>query len=160
MVTDQQFKNALKLWASGVTIVTNQSDAGIKGMTATSFCSVSLNPPQILVCLNQASDTGTAIVNSGYFVVNLLKSGQEAMSNQFAGGSSQEQRFAEVSWHPGTSGSPVLDDALASLECRLVESISAGSHWVMIGEVQHVTCNDGEPLLYYHAAYRSLASVE
>ena len=157
-VTDQDFKNALKLWASGVTVVTAKStEQGVKGMTATSFSSVSLDPPQILVCVNQSADTGEVILEDGHFAVNILTTEQQQVSNEFAGGNSQEQRFANVAWREGESGAPVLEEALASLECKLVQKVQAGTHWVMIGEVEKVECRSGEPLLYYNSAYRQLA---
>ena len=159
-VDAQQFKNALKLWASGVTVVTAQSASqGLKGMTATSFSSVSVDPPQILVCLNQATDTGVVVLEQGQFAVNILASSQQVVSNEFAGGSSQEQRFANVAWQAGENGAPLLDDALVSLECKLVQQVLAGTHWVVIGEVQRVVCRTGVPLLYYNGAYRELAGL-
>ena len=157
-VDASEFKNALKLWASGVTVVTAQSEAqGLKGMTATSFSSVSLDPPQILVCLNQNTDTGAAVLEQKQFAVNILNSEQQNVSNQFAGGSSQEERFANVAWEAGDNGAPLLTEALACLECRVVEQVLAGTHWIVIGEVQKVVCRTGEPLLYYSSAYRQLS---
>lgn len=159
-VDAQQFKNALKLWASGVTVVTASSAVeGPKGMTVTAFSSVSVEPPQILVCLNQAADTGALLQEQGRFAVNILHNDQQAVSNQFAGGSSQAERFAQVNWQAGELGVPVLTDAIASLECTLVEAVKAGSHWIVIGEVQAVHCREGEPLLYFNSAYRTLALV-
>lgn len=156
-VNEQEFKNALKLWASGVTVVTSKaSDGGLKGMTATSFSSVSIDPPQILVCINKSADTGDAVLEGKTFAINVLKAEQQAISNEFAGGASQEQRFSNVNWHEGDLGSPIIDDALASLECTVVDQVSAGSHWVVIGEVQNVDCRSGEPLLYYNSGYREL----
>lgn len=158
-VNEQEFKNALKLWASGVTVVTSQTErAGIKGMTATSFTSVSVDPPQILVCVNKATDTGEVILDGKTFAVNILKAEQQNISNQFAGGESQEQRFANVNWHKGDTGTPIIDDALASIECTVVDQVLAGSHWVIIGEVQAIDCRSGEPLLYYNSAYRELVA--
>ncbi len=152
-----QFKNALKLWASGVTVVTAQSETqGLKGMTATSFSSVSVDPPQILVCLNQSTDTGTVVLEQQQFAVNILNSDQQDVSNQFAGGSSQEERFANVAWEVGENGAPILNDTLASLECKVVQQVLAGTHWIVIGEVEKVVCRSGEPLLYYSGAYRQL----
>lgn len=156
-VDASQFKNALKLWASGVTVVTAQSEQqGLKGMTATSFSSVSVDPPQILVCLNQNTDTGAVVLEHKHFVVNILGNEQQDVSNNFAGGSSQEERFAAVAWEAGENGAPVLTDALASLECTVVDQVLAGTHWIVIGEVQRVICRNGEPLLYYSGAYRQL----
>ncbi|WP_446811860.1 flavin reductase family protein [Methylomonas sp. 2BW1-5-20] len=158
-VEAKQFKNALKLWASGVTVVTTRGrDNQLRGMTATAFSSVSLEPPQILVCLNQATDTGAALLESRHFAVNILNSGQESVSNQFAGSITQEQRFASVAWQAGESGAPILTEALAALECRVVQQIQAGSHWVIIAEVDSVVCREGDPLLYYNSAYRSVAA--
>lgn len=156
-VNDQEFKNALKLWASGVTVVTAKTeDLGLKGMTATSFSSVSMDPPQILVCINKTADTGDAVLAGKSFAINILTTEQQEVSNQFAGGASQEQRFANVKWHEGEAGVPVLDEALASIECTVVDQVLAGSHWVVIGEVQNVSCGSGEPLMYYNSAYREL----
>lgn len=159
-VDANEFKGALKLWASGVTVVTAQSEAqGLKGMTATSFSSVSLDPPQVLVCLNQNTDTGAVVLEQKQFAINILGSEQQDVSNQFAGGSSQEERFANVAWEAGENGVPLLTDALASLECKVVDQVLAGTHWVVIGEVQKVVCRSGEPLLYYSGAYRQLSGV-
>lgn len=150
-----QFKNALKLWASGVTVVTAYSEQmGPKGMTATSFSSVSVDPPQILVCLNENTDTGALVLEQQYFAVNILSSGQQAISNQFAGAISQEQRFIQVAWEKGENGAPLLTESLASLECKLVQQVKAGTHWIIIGEVENLVCRTGEPLLYYNGAYR------
>ncbi|WP_026601257.1 flavin reductase family protein [Methylomonas sp. 11b] len=157
-VEAKEFKNALKLWASGVTVVTTQGrDNQPRGMTATAFSSVSLDPPQILVCLNQATDTGAALLESRRFAVNILNSAQEDVSNQFAGSTTQEQRFASIAWQAGDNGAPILSEALAVLECRVVQQVQAGSHWVIIGEVDSVVCREGDPLLYYHSAYRTVA---
>jgi len=153
-----QFKSALKLWASGVTVVTAQSEQqGLKGMTATSFSSVSVDPPQILVCLNQNTDTGAVVLEQKQFAINILSTDQEGASNQFAGGSSQAERFASVAWEAGDNGAPLLSDALVSMECKLVDQVLAGTHWIVIGEVQKVVCRTGEPLLYYSGAYRQLS---
>lgn len=158
-VNEENFKQALKLWASGVTVITSKTEKhGLKGMTATSFTSVSVDPPQILVCINKSADTGDAVLEEKSFVVNVLKSDQQEISNQFAGGASQEERFANVKWHEGKTGSPVIDDALVSIECKVVQQVLAGTHWVVVGEVQATECRSGDPLMYYNSGYCSLAS--
>jgi flavin reductase len=151
-----QFKNALKLWASGVTVVTALGKEGPKGMTATSFSSVSVDPPQILVCLNQTTETGAVVLEEKQFAVNILTTLQQDVSNQFAGAATQEQRFASIAWTAGSNGAPLFDEALVSLECKLVQQVLAGSHWIVIGEVQNVISRSGEPLLYYSGGYRQL----
>ncbi|MCK9396774.1 MAG: flavin reductase family protein [Methylobacter sp.] len=151
------FKKAMQLWASGVTVVTTQSEKfGIQGMTVTAFSSVSINPPQVLVCINESADTGTGIHESQRFAVNILSSTQQDVSNQFAGGSSQEQRFENTPWTSGITGTPILDNSLMSLECSVIEKIHAGTHWIIIGEVQNCVCRSGEPLLYYRGTYQQL----
>ncbi len=158
-ISDQDFKNALKLWASGVAVVTAKTEKfGAQGMTVTSFASVSLEPHQILVCLNKETDTQEGVFESGSFAVNILTAQQQEASNQFAGGASQEERFANVSWHEGQAGSPLFDDALVSMECTVVEKMLAGTHWVIVGEVRHVECRSGNPLLYFDSGYRELAA--
>ena len=158
-VSADDFKNALQLWASGVTVVTTQSEKfGVQGMTVTAFSSVSVNPPQVLVCINDAADTGEGIAESQCFAVNVLTTEQESTSNQFAGGSSQAQRFADANWSAGVTGAPLLNNSLMSLDCKVVEQVHAGTHWSIIGEVQACECRSGEPLLYYRGAYRQLVS--
>lgn len=159
-VEAKQFKGALKLWASGVTVVTTQSrENQPKGMTATAFSSVSLDPPQILVCLNQATDTGAALLESRHFAVNILSEAQEDVSNQFAGSTTQEQRFAAVPCKPGKRCAAVERRAGGSGMPGGAAN-PAGSHWVVIGEVDRVVCRDGDPLLYYHSAYRRVAAAD
>lgn len=152
------FKKAMQLWASGVTVVTTQSEKlGIQGMTVTAFSSVSVDPPQILVCINESADTGAGIQESECFAVNVLNSTQQDISNQFAGGRSQQQRFENTPWTAGANGAPILSDSIMSLECKVVEKVRAGTHWIIIGEVLDCAQRPGEPLLYYKGAYRQLA---
>jgi flavin reductase (DIM6/NTAB) family NADH-FMN oxidoreductase RutF len=125
-------------------------------MTVTAFSSVSVNPPQVLVCINDAADTGDGIDESQCFAVNVLTSEQQDTSNQFAGGSSQQQRFADADWSVSVTGAPLLNNSLMSLDCKVVEKMRAGTHWIIIGEVQACECRLGEPLLYYRGAYRQL----
>lgn len=156
-VSDQDFKNALKLWASGVAIVTTKSKKwGVQGMTVTSFTSVSLEPHQILVCINKEAETGEGIFEAKSFAVNILNMNQEDVSNQFAGGTSQEERFANVSWKEGLTGLPILDESLVSIECTVSDKILAGTHWVIIGNIEQVNCRLGEPLLYFNSTYKSI----
>lgn len=156
-ISEQDFKATLKLWASGVSVVTthNKKD-GAKGLTATSFSSVSLEPMQILICLNKLAEASLAVIANNTFAVNILSTEQTDLSKRFAGAASQQQRFAATNWHLGENGSPIIADSLASLECTTTKQISAGSHWVIIAEVQTTTCQQLSPLLYYNHSYRKL----
>ena len=157
-VSADDFKKALQLWASGFAVVTTSSEKfGPQGMTVTSFASVSVDPPQVLVCINDSADTGAGIHESQFFAVNILKSDQQELSNQFAGGSTQQQRFENTGWKAGATGAPILNDSLMSLDCKVVERVRAGTHWIIIGEVLDTVCRSGTPLLYYCGAYRQLA---
>jgi flavin reductase (DIM6/NTAB) family NADH-FMN oxidoreductase RutF len=151
------FKKAMQQWASGVTVVTTYSEKfGNQGMTVTAFSSVSINPPQILVCINESADTGEGIQESQRFAVNVLNSNQQDTSNQFAGGSSQEQRFENTAWTMGVTGVPILEDSIMSLECKVIEKVHAGTHWIVIAEIQDCVCRLGNPLIYYQGAYQQL----
>lgn len=156
-INQEEFKQALQQWASGVAVVTSKSEQnGIRGMTVTAFSSVSAQPPLILVCLNQSADTAENIDQNQRFAVNILSKQQQDVSNNFSGGSSQEDRFAKTNWHEGVTGVPILDDSIMVLECKLVEKVRAGSHWILIGEVEATVCQSGEPLLYFRGNYRKL----
>lgn len=157
-IDNHEFKNTLKLWASGVSVVTANSAAGEQGMTATSFASVSMDPPQILVCINDSAETGAAIMQDKKFAVSILAADQKQVSDEFSGGSSMQERFTNVQWHKGDLDLPVLDKALASMECTVVQQVRAGTHWVIIGEIQSTQYESGKPLLYFNSAYRNIAN--
>ena len=104
------------------------------------------------------ADTGENIDQTGRFAVNILSASQQVESNNFSGGSNQEERFANTRWSLGITGVPILDESILSLECKVVEKVSAGTHWIVIGEVEATTCRTtGEPLLYFCGSYRRLA---
>ncbi|MEI6745916.1 MAG: flavin reductase family protein [Methylococcaceae bacterium] len=160
-ISAAEFKQALQLWASGVTVMTTHSEKhGLQGMTVSAFSSVSADPALILCCLNDATDTGEGIELSQSFAVNVLTTTQKNTSSQFAGGCSHEERFATNPWHTAVTGAPLLSESLLSLDCKLVEKVRAGSHWILIGEVQAAESRTGEPLLYYRAGYCELTATD
>ena len=127
-------------------------------MTASSFASVSLDPPLILVCLDKASRTRALILEKGTFAVNVLADDQEEVSRSFSKRGTKP--FDELAHHPGVKGDPLLDDAIAWLECLLEEMVEAGDHDIFVGEVLAAANRDGAPLLYYDQKYRSLRDLE
>lgn len=159
-VDPTQFKQALACWASGVTVVTTHTEAGNSGMTASAFSSVSAEPPLVLVCINKSASSCPLIAESGIFAVNVLKSGQDEISNKFASYKHKDTRWDGLAYSTATTGAPLLDDSLASLDCKVVNSLEAGSHIVYIGEVQDALVRDGNPLMYYKGAYRGLTGLE
>lgn len=157
MPIDQEaFKKALRGWASGVTVVTSRSGDKVHGMTVSAFSSVSAEPPLVLVCANRASTTHGIIEEGGLFTVNILASHQQDVSNVFASSKHEDSRMQRVAWTEGETGAPLIDQALASLECRVASAHREGSHTIYIGRVEAVHTTDAEPLVYYQRSYRSL----
>ncbi|WP_300036790.1 flavin reductase [uncultured Roseobacter sp.] len=127
-------RNAFGTFMTGVTVVTSQDASGVPlGFTANSFTSVSLDPPLVLVCLAKTSGNYAALVNASGFGVNVLSEGQSDISNTFARPS--DDRFTAVTWRKGPVGSPVLDDVSAWFDCSLRQTVDAGDHVILIGEV-------------------------
>lgn len=155
-VPTEEFKQVLRRWATGVTVVTARDEARMHGMTVSAFSSVSIDPPLVLVCANQASTTHTVIEAGGVFTVNILASDQEEVSSTFASTQFEDTRFDHVEWEDGSTGAPLIQGALASLECEVVSAHREGSHTIYIGRVEAVRIREGEPLLYYHGGYRAL----
>jgi flavin reductase (DIM6/NTAB) family NADH-FMN oxidoreductase RutF len=153
-VSEDEFKRALRKFASGVTVVTVAADGRLHGMTASSFASVSVNPPLILVCLDKASHTRSLMTEGGSFAVNVLGAGQEEVSRAFA--ERGVKPFDALGHREGRLGAPLLDGAIAWLECRTTQVVDGGDHDVIIGEVLASELTDGAPLVYYDQGYRSL----
>lgn len=144
-----QFRNTLAQWASGVTVVTTVHGGRRYGMTASSFSSVSLEPPLILICVGKAAFTHDLLIETGTFGVNLLSATQLAVGKRFAEKHGDYiDRFIDLDFTTGTTGSPLLADTLAWLECKTLQTVDAGDHTIFIGEVLDSKINGGEPLLY------------
>lgn len=150
------FKSALRNWSSGVTIVTTRDQNGApSGFTASSFTSVSLSPPRILVCLDRDSSVYPAFETASHFAVHILARGQRKISGLFAKGDMEQ--FSEIDFREGLGGAPLLPGCLATLQCVVADTFSGGDHIIMLGEVKEADCREGEPLLYYQGAYHALA---
>lgn len=150
------FREVMASLPTAVSVVTAMDENGApRGLTCSAVCSVSADPPQILVCINQRNGSLAAIRHSGAFVVNVLGSAAAQLSDQFA--SPLAEKFADVSWRPApSSGLPVLDgSAHAFLDCELTADISSGSHAILVGSVQ--ACGTDfdamHPLLYWRRSY-------
>ncbi len=149
------FKRALGQFASGVTIVTSRDQRGEPvGLTVSAFCSVSLAPPLVLVCVDERSSAVSAIGESGRFGVSLLAEHQEDISNRFA--RPDNDKFAGLKLIQSPSGTMLIPQALAQLDCRLVTPHVAGDHTLFVGEVEYLDVSPGRPLLYHAAGYRRL----
>jgi len=156
MISKDEFRHALGRFASGVTIVTTKdADGNLHGITVSAFCSVSLEPPLILICIDKNTGSHHALTQTDSFVVNLLREDQQHISDRFA--SFLHSKFETLEYHSGIDDLPVLEDALANLECRLVNSHDNGDHTIFVGQIERAAINDGKPLLYWHGNYRKLA---
>lgn len=156
MPLDQaRFRQAMGHFASGVTVVTTQYDERLYGMTISSFASLSLEPPLVLICVDTSIITHDAIRDAGQFVVNILEQRQEHLSRRFA--SRDLDKFIGVAWRGGLLGLPVLEGVLAAIECRVYGILPGGDHSIFVGEVINVEIGEGAPLLYYRRGYHELA---
>lgn len=146
------FRELMGRFATGVTILTVNT-AGVRpvGMTASSLAAVSLVPPLVSVCVDHKAELHDAILAAPIFVVNILESGQEVLARRFA--DRHPDRFDGVGYHRSPEGLPLLDGALAYLECEHHASHPAGDHTLIIGRVIGGSTRDGRPLLYYRGGY-------
>jgi flavin reductase (DIM6/NTAB) family NADH-FMN oxidoreductase RutF len=155
-ISREEFRAALGRFASGVTVVTTKDNSGkLFGITVSAFCSVSLEPPLILVCIEKDAGSHHAFEQSKSFVVNILHEGQQQVSNHFA--SHLEDKFSDVEYSSGIGDLPVLTDALVNLECNLKYSYEGGDHTIYVGEVEKVSVRDENPLIYWHGNYREIS---
>ena len=161
-LSPSEFRKAMGCFATGVTIITIDQEGEVHGMTANAFTAVSLDPVLILVCVDQRARTHAHLHARKRFGVNVLSSDQQAISEYYAGSADAHQ-------HPETAGArfgrtahgtPVLQGALAYLECRLDSTQPAGDHTIFIAEVEHVEVREGDPLLYFRSRYRDIGSRE
>ena len=150
------FRSVLGRFASGITVLTARDDRGNDfGMTVSAFCSLSLVPPLVLVCVDHVASMHDMLLRASHFAVNILAAHQEPISRRFSG-PEEHKRFDGVGYSRGNNGAALLDDALAHIECRHLEHHEAGDHTVVIGEVEAATPYDDRPLLYYRGGYAQL----
>ena len=149
-VAPGDFTQALSLAASGVNIVTTDGEGGRAGLTVSSMCSVCAEPPVVLVCVASENEFCNAAQTNGNLVVNLLSDKQTEIAKTFAGLSDNpdEDRFNSGSWHTQITGSPVLQDALVSLDCQISASHSHGTHTIYICRVVGVASEKQDALIY------------
>lgn len=156
MSVDQHaFRAVLGRFSSGVTIVTVVDASGDdRGMTVSAFCSVSLDPPLVLVCIDQAASIFHEISLATAFTVNILSEGQEALARRFA--DLQSDRFEGIGFSRGGNGIAILGGALGYIQCSVITRYAAGDHDIIIGEVEEAMSEEGRPLLYYRGGYAQL----
>lgn len=158
-VNSESFRNVLGQWPTGVTVVTTLVDGERHGMTASSFSSVSLDPPLVSVALASSAVTHDLVVGSGAFGISILAKDQAAIGKRFARyDPEQPNRFGEESWVTATTGAPVLADALGWLDCRVAHAYPGGDHTIFVGAVLAAdTPRVTSPLLYHSRTWGQFA---
>ncbi len=149
------FRHVAGHLASGVTVITTGAPDDRYGMTASSVTSLSADPPMMLACINNAVPTAEAVSRTGRYAINVLGDGQGDLARQFATASAD--KFRGVAVHDGALGLPLLSDALAHIECEVVERVTGGTHTIFLGRVRSATAGRGEPLTYFRGGFGRFA---
>jgi flavin reductase (DIM6/NTAB) family NADH-FMN oxidoreductase RutF len=153
MVESIEFRRVMGHFPSGVTVVTtSRADGSPCGLTVNAFCSVSLTPPLVLICVETTADSHQCILDGGAFAVNVLSADGESLSRRFAE-PLLGTKFEGVAYRKGATGSPILSEALAWVDCRVHRAVPGGDHTIFIGEVLEADTAEGRPLLYYRGGY-------
>jgi flavin reductase (DIM6/NTAB) family NADH-FMN oxidoreductase RutF len=148
-----EFRRILGHWASSVGVVTTRTaDQRPCGLTANTVTSLSLEPFLVLICVEKAADSHDCIRTTRAFAINILKSEQERVARRFATWNVHE-KFEGLAYHDEKTGSPVLDDALAWIDCRVHAEYDGGDHTIFVGEVLAGDAVEGTPLVYYRGGY-------
>lgn len=160
-VSRQEFRDAMARLGAAVNIITTDGAAGQGGITATAVCSVTDDPPTLLVCLNRTSPRSALFLTNGVLCVNTLSAGQQSVSDAFSAPSDKADmasRFAAGVWGKLVTGAPALEGAAASFDCRITEVMEQGTHSVVFAEVQAVRFAEMAAgcLMYYARSYHGL----
>jgi flavin reductase len=154
------FRGVMGRFATGVTVMTALADGVPHGMTANAVSSVSLEPRLVLVCVERTTVMAERVERAGAFALNVLGAGQDGISNRFADGDRPDgdPQFAGLEVASAVTGSPILAEAMAWLDCRVWASYDGGDHVIVVGEVVDLAeVSDASPLLFYRGGYRRLA---
>ncbi len=155
MIDHDAFRSVLGRFASGVTVVTSLDEEGKDhGMTVSAFCSLSLDPPLVLVCIDHSASMFDSLATANEFIVNILSERQEPLARRFSG--PHPNRFDRIGYTRSASGIAILDDVLGYLECKRIAAHEGGDHCIYVGQVEDASSSEGRPLLYYRGGYAQL----
>lgn len=155
LIEPQEFRNALGRFPSGVTVVTVMDGDEPRGMTVSSFMSLSLEPPLVAIALGHGSAPQTLLGLGRHFGVSVLRRGQEAVSDLFAGRSVSIADPLTIS-----DGFPFIRNSISRLLCRVVAAHEAGDHTLYVGEVERLAYEEGEPLIYHRGSYVAFGELD
>ena len=160
MINPESLKEVMRAWATGVAIVTGRHENLIHGMTVNSFNSIALEPPTVLVALQQHTRTRNLVIEGGIFGVSILDSAQVGLARRFAGQIDPNiSRFENVATFELETGAPLIAGAIAFLDCKVIKHFDVGNTTVFLGEVIASKLNENEghhPLLYFNRQWRGL----
>ncbi len=148
------FRACMRRVPGAVTVVTTVHEGTRGGLTATAVCSVSADPPQMLVCVNRSSSAQAVIAAAGRFGVSFLSHEQQPVADAFA--ASLDDRFSHAQWTELGSGVPLLENAAAAFDCVVVQMIEAGTHTIFIGAIVAAVARDVPNLMYKAGAYGTI----
>jgi flavin reductase (DIM6/NTAB) family NADH-FMN oxidoreductase RutF len=152
-----EFRRIMGHWTTGVAVVASVTEDGEpRGLTANAVASVALQPPLVLACVERCADTHDCIIAARCFSISILSQTDESMARRFAGDNSGD-KFRGLAYHTEITGAPILDDALAWLDCRVRDVFDGGDHSILLGEVIAGDASEAEPLVYYRSGYHRLA---
>jgi flavin reductase (DIM6/NTAB) family NADH-FMN oxidoreductase RutF len=154
LIDPATFRLCMRQVPGAVAVVTTLHQGTRSGLTATAVCSVSADPPQILVCVNRSGTNEAVIAAAGRFGVSFLAHDQQTVADAFAGG--LEDRFASAAWTELASGIPILDGAAAAFDCVITQSVHAGTHTIFIGGVVAAVAREGRNLIYKSGDYHTV----
>lgn len=154
-------KQAMRVYPQGVTVVTTDSGEGPRGMTVSSFTSVSLEPPLVLISIAKVSALHDLMRDAKGWAVNFLADDQKSVSDRFAGRTEAKDRFDGIKFTRGSTGSPLIAGARAVVECRAWHAYEGGDHSILVGEVVSANALNGKrPLVYYSQQYTTTELME
>ena len=151
VISDDLFKDLMKRFASGVTLVTFNDNNTFGGLTVSSFCSLSMDPPLVLICIDRKVASHDSLAKNTYFGVNICSSEQGKLAWDFANSKVDKNELIKSSEHELTdNGTPLLNGCLAAMECSVKDMYEGGDHTIFVGQIENGTFDENaEPMVYY-----------
>ena len=155
-----RFRDTMRRTASGVVVLTTDGEAGRAGVTVSTFCSLSMEPPSVVACVHRDNRALETLLKNEVFVANVLADNQEFIAKAFAGliPELSEDRFASGEWQDLATGAPALRNALAAFDCKVASIFEFGTHRILVGEVFEISDCNGDPLVFADRNFRKLES--
>ena len=155
VIEAQELRRVMGHFATGVTVITTRDKEGTpNGLTANAFMSLSLNPPLVIISVDKKATCYSCFEPECYFTVNFLSEDQEEISRRFA--TKGVAKFADLKWRAGSNGVALIDDALGTVECKIVQCHDGGDHTIVVGEILKAVAHGDRPLLFFKGKYQRL----